>query len=89
MNPLTPTPSLLSKLGSIVVHADEMMSCDGHAFDRVALTSALHDPEVTEWLASMGKLAMVPVKRLTPAAERAIAEIGVMRGRTKRGIKSR
>lgn len=87
MNPLTPTPSLLSKLGSIAVHADELMSPDGHSFDRVALTTVLHDAEVTEWLTAMGALAMVPLKRvLTPAATQAVQSIRLAKERTKRGL---
>jgi hypothetical protein len=52
---------LLCKLGSIVVHADEMLSAKGHHFDRVALEALLHDPEVAAWLKEMGPL--VPRKR--------------------------
>jgi preprotein translocase subunit YajC len=55
--------SLLVKLGSIAVHADEMMSPQGHMVDKYALKTLLEDKEVTEWLASMNKLAMLPVKR--------------------------
>lgn len=69
MNTLQPTPSLLSKLGSIAVHVQEMLSQDGHQFDRVAIQSLLDDPEVTEWIKAMGAMAMLPVKR-TPASER-------------------
>ena len=63
MNALSPSPSLLCKLASVVVHADEMNSAKGHQFDRIALESALHDPEVTEWIQEMVKMAMAPVKR--------------------------
>lgn len=60
---LQPAPSLLSKLASIAVHADELLSPDGHDFDRHALKSALGDPEVSEWLGQMDALAMIPRKR--------------------------
>ena len=55
------TLALLSKLGSIVVHADEFLSPGGHAFDKEALLQLIRDPEVQEWLKEMGPL--VPVKR--------------------------
>lgn len=60
---LKPSASLLCKLASIAVHADEMASDDGHEFDRVALTSALTDPEVVEWIAAMSAAALAPRKR--------------------------
>lgn len=53
--------SLMVKLGSIAVHADEMLSLDGHAFDRTALEALLRDPEVVAWVRSMG--ALLPLKR--------------------------
>ena len=62
---LAPMPSLLAKLGSIAVHADEMLSADGHPFDKTALQSLLHDPEVANWLKQMGAAAMVPKKRVS------------------------
>lgn len=58
----TPLVTLI-KLGSIAVHADEMLSTDGHEFDRVALGQLLRDPEVLEWLKAMDKAAMIPKKR--------------------------
>jgi hypothetical protein len=58
-----PSVTLLVKLGSIAVHADEMMSDDGHKFDRIALQGLLADPEVAAWLQAMGKMAMLPLKR--------------------------
>lgn len=60
---LTPTPSLLCKLGSIAVHVDEMISTDGHAYDRVALSVLLNDPEVVIWLRWMDAAAMLPKTR--------------------------
>lgn len=61
--PLNPTPALLCKLGSIVVHIEEAYSTEGHAFDMSAVSALLHDPEVTEWLDAMDKMAMLPKKR--------------------------
>lgn len=63
MSALQPSLALLCKLGSIVVHTDEMMSPFGHQFDKIALERLLDDPEVLNWLAEMRDLAMVPVKR--------------------------
>lgn len=60
-DPLKPSLSLLSKLGSIIVHAEEMASLKGHAFDKIAMDGLLNDPEVREWLKGMGPL--LPVKR--------------------------
>ena len=60
---LSPTNSLLCKLASVAVHADEMLSDGGHEFDRAALLSALSDPEVRDWIAAMTKLALAPQKR--------------------------
>jgi hypothetical protein len=60
---LAPELTLLVKLGSIAVHTDEMLSSDGHVFDRVALQSLLTDPEVVAWLKKMDAAAMVPKRR--------------------------
>lgn len=62
-DPLKPKLQLLVKLGSIAIHAEEMMSLDAHTFDQIALTNILNDYEVREWLNAMGKMAMLPVKR--------------------------
>ena len=62
-NPLNPTPALLCKLGSIVIHAEELISSNGHAFDRHALEQLTTDPEVLEWRAQMDAMAMIPRKR--------------------------
>lgn len=60
---LTPSASLLCKLASIAVHADEYLSVDGHQFDRDALSALLIDTEVTEWIEQMSNAAMAPRKR--------------------------
>jgi hypothetical protein len=62
-DPLKPAATVLIKLGSLAVHADELLSPKGHDFDRVALKQLLADPEVVAWLAEMGKMAFLPVKR--------------------------
>jgi hypothetical protein len=53
--------SLAMKLGSIAVHAEELLSPDGHEFDKVALDNLLQDPEVKSWIEAMGP--MLPRKR--------------------------
>jgi hypothetical protein len=60
---LTPSTSLLCKLGSVVVHIDEATGPGGHPFDKRTLEALLVDPEVVGWLAAMRKLALVPEKR--------------------------
>jgi len=60
---LKPSPGLLCKLGSIAIHTQELLSPDGHQFDRVALTTLLADPDVTAWLEEMDSAAMVPKMR--------------------------
>jgi hypothetical protein len=62
-NPLQPHAALLCKLGSIVIHVDEMISTGGHEFDRVTLEGLLQDNEVKTWLAEMDKLSFLPKKR--------------------------
>jgi hypothetical protein len=62
-NPLKPSLALLAKLGSIIVHAEEMASPDGHPFDRAALLSLLADPEVRTWLKDMDAIALLPKRR--------------------------
>lgn len=58
-----PAISLLCKLGSIIVHADEFTSPDSHHFDFKAMRALMSDPEVAEWLKGMQTAAFLPVKR--------------------------
>jgi hypothetical protein len=58
-----PPISLLCKLGSIAVHADELTSPHGHKFDESALRSLLDDAEVKAWLHQMNGAALIPRKR--------------------------
>lgn len=63
-NPIqNPTATLMVKLGSIAVHVEEMLSPQGHAFDKIALEQLLKDREVTEWLMAMDAVALIPKKR--------------------------
>ena len=60
-SPLVLDPTLAAKIASVVVHADEMLSADGHPFDKTALEQALQDPDVVRWISDLGPLA--PRKR--------------------------
>jgi hypothetical protein len=60
---LEPDTGLLVKLGSIMVHAEEMTEPGAHAFDVTALKSLLSDPEVVAWREEMDAMALLPVKR--------------------------
>ena len=55
--------TLLIKLGSIAVHAEEMLSPGGHPFDRDAIKSLLTDPEVRAFLDDKEMAVYLPVKR--------------------------
>ena len=63
---LTPPPSLLCKLGSIIVHMEEATEPGGHEFDVHTMKQLMADPEVEQWLADMRAMAMLPVKRSEP-----------------------
>lgn len=55
--------SLLVKLGSIMVHADEATGANAHHFDAATIRALLEDPEVKEWRAQMEAAALLPVMR--------------------------
>lgn len=59
--PLHPSLSLLCKLGSCVVHAEEFLSPGGHQFDAEAIRGIVNDPEIRTWINAMGPF--MPVKR--------------------------
>lgn len=63
--PAIPTPSLqlLTKIASIVRHAEEYISDDGHDFDKAVIDTLLDDPEVRKFMDEMQAAALVPVKR--------------------------
>lgn len=61
--PLQAPTSVMVKLGSIAVHAEEALSARGHEFDWITLEQLLADAEVQKWLKSMQQLALVPLKR--------------------------
>ena len=43
-DPLQPSAALLIKLGSIIVHLEEMHSSKGHHYDKYALQTLTNDP---------------------------------------------
>lgn len=59
-DPLKPELTLLVKLGSIAVHADEFID-SGHAFDKLAIVGLLEDDEIKQWIKAMG--VYMPLKR--------------------------
>lgn len=60
---LTLTAGLAVKLGSLVVHADELdPHGDGWEFDLAAIRALVTDPEVVEWLSRFSP-ALLPEKR--------------------------
>jgi hypothetical protein len=63
MDALSPPATVLIKLGSIARHVEELLSPEGHSFDRAALDALLADPEVTEWMQAADALALLPVRR--------------------------
>ena len=68
-DPLQPPPQLLIKLGSAIVHFDEMRSYNfdqgrhEYSFDLAAIDTLLNDKDVQAWLKQMTDLAFLPVKR--------------------------
>jgi hypothetical protein len=55
--------TLLMKLGSIAIHAEELLSPDGREADKSALLGLLADAEVQEFLRSEEMRVLLPVKR--------------------------
>ena len=60
---MTPSPSVLAKLGSIAVHYDELLGPGGHYVDRTELKILLDDPELKDWLKQMDAMALIPKRR--------------------------
>ncbi len=60
-DPTKPDLPLLMKLGSIIVHAEEMLSPLGHEVDREALKALLTNDDVQKWIKDMG--VFLPLKR--------------------------
>lgn len=62
MDALNPSPQVLSKLGSLIIHYQEWRHTN-HPLDLEAIKSLEDDLEVCDWLDEMEKLALLPVKR--------------------------
>lgn len=62
-DPLKPSANILIKLGSLVVHYEELNSPRGHHFDQGAIDTIMRDEELKEWFRQMNELAFLPVKR--------------------------
>lgn len=68
-DPLAPSAALLCKLGSLAVHADELINGPGvrttseGSFDLQAILVGLSDPEVKAWIEEMDALSLLPKKR--------------------------
>lgn len=64
-DPLKPSATLLIKLGSAMIHAEEMIETKFRnvEFDVPAFNTAAQDPEVRAWVKAMGP--MLPLKRST------------------------
>jgi hypothetical protein len=60
---MSPSASLLIKLGSALVHAEEMTEPGAHELDLTAFRSLASDPEVVAWRERMDALALLPLKR--------------------------
>ena len=60
---LKPTPQLLIKLGSLIVHYEEWTSPFGHQLDKAAIDSIMGDEEVIQWIKQMNNNAFLPRKR--------------------------
>jgi len=60
---LHPTISVAVKLASIAVHADELISSNGHSVDVQAIRSLLADEELRAYLEILRPLALLPVMR--------------------------
>lgn len=57
---MKPKITILVKLGSLAIHIEEVLSPNGHVFDKAAIQTLLDDPEVKEWLMLMDKMSFLP-----------------------------
>jgi len=60
--PLTPSTTLLCKLGSLIVHFEEAKD-DAHPFDLKVIETLMNDPDIKQWINQMNELGLLPVKR--------------------------
>ena len=64
MDVLNPPPTVLIKLGSIIVHYEEWTSKTGHEFDKTTIDSLMEDINVKKWFEQMNEMALLPLKRI-------------------------
>jgi len=62
-SPLKPNTALLAKLGSIIVHYEELTSSGGVPEDKIVIESLKTQEDVMEWFKQMEEKALLPVKR--------------------------
>ena len=62
-DPLKPSLNILMKLGSIAVHADEIVMEQPLEIDRMVVKNLLEDKELQEWMKDMNEQGLLPVKR--------------------------
>lgn len=62
-DPLRPSMILLAKLGSIIVHYEELSSPNGNEIDKMALRMLSGNADIIEWMRAMRELALIPEKR--------------------------
>jgi hypothetical protein len=63
-NPMEPSPAMLVKLGSLIVHYEEFTAPNsGHEFDKLAIDAIRQQPDVREWFTQMDNMGMLPKKR--------------------------
>lgn len=60
---LKPTPQLLIKLGSIIVHYEEWTSVKGHELDKITIDAIMKQEDVKEWFKGMNEMALLPLRR--------------------------
>lgn len=60
---LKPSATLLIKIGSLLVHYQELHGGQGHAFDKNVIDQLEADPDVVDWLETMTRGAFLPVRR--------------------------
>lgn len=63
MREFTVTASLASKLAAICINLQESLAFGESYLDRHAMTNLLNDPEVADWIQSLGPLAPTMRKR--------------------------
>lgn len=55
--------ALRIKLGSLIVHCEELLSPSGHEFDKHAINTLLQDRDVVAFKEETAKMGVLPVKR--------------------------